>query len=477
MKACVKCTSTGRKCDGYSEPNRAGREAAPKIMMIVTDLERAACDQSTGYALRFFYEASAPGLTNYSSNQFWSRVVLQACLVEPCIRDLAIAAASLERSVRDTSVQDSSIDEHSFMMHYGRALKELSNHKDIGVILIGCLLLVLCEDLQDNPYGAMIHINAGRRLLSQHADRIDQQLLTDLGAIFRSLVIHSPELATEIIRIQQLVNKGTRFSSRLPYLSGSRELSSGFRSVQEAADTLLDLRPCTIQARQYPRPLTRFHSVPGITLKLNDWLERFNYFTYFLNEQDQASMKVVIHSLRVYHLMLEISSRCPSSDEETAYDVYANNLEGLAKRLSILSELGATHVQSILFFVACKYRDVADRRRCINLLRYQSYGPEGHLLADVAEKIAEMEELGLHRPVTCEDIPNTSRVRPHKIARENQLTHERILIVSFFQNNGESTERSIPLPPRTIVDQAAHDLEWENRTLQRAIDLYMTVPI
>jgi len=122
---------------------------------------------------------------------------------------------------------------------------------------------------------------------------------------------------------------------------------------------------------------------------------------------------MIIHGVRAYHLILNICSRCAPFNDESLWDLFQHDLEGLVKKLSILSDCGTRNIATLLFLVACKYRDVAGRRRVIDLLRYDANGSEGAFLADVAERIVYAEEGGLAHPVTCEDIPANVRVRPH----------------------------------------------------------------
>ena len=382
-------------------------------MMIVTDYDRSFCDQTTGYALRYFCEVSAPVLVNYSTRSFWNEYVLQACYAEPCVKDLVIATVCLERSLGKCGSRAlPTVAQAEFGKHYGRALKQLSHHHDAGVVLIGCLLLVLCEDLLKNPYGAIMHINAGRKLLAERYHKIDRHLSRDMEVIFKELVLHSPELTSDIVRIQCIFRGVSGVSPKVLYSLDNSCLDGGFTSMEHAMSDLEHLRPLCIAKLGAPRPLTRFHVVSGVTDKLNAWLRRFNSFTASMDDDQQMCQRMVIHGIRAYHLVLNISSRCTTFDDESLFDLYSHDLEGLVKKLSILSDCGAPNIVTLLFFIACKFRDVAARRRAICLLRYEANGAEGNFLANIAEQIVQAEEDGLADPVTCEDIPPSARIRP-----------------------------------------------------------------
>ncbi|KAK5094746.1 hypothetical protein LTR70_003864 [Exophiala xenobiotica] len=382
--------------------------------MIVNDYDRAFCDQTTGYALRYFCEVAAPALVNYSTRAFWNGFVLQACYAEACIRDLVIAIVCLERSGgTPKSHLVSTTNQSGFRNHYGRALKQLSQHHDVGIVLISSLLLVLCEDLAKNPYGALMHITSGRRLMTQASSGIDRHLLSDLNVIFKELLVYSPELVSDISRIPCIFRGVSGVSPKVLYSTENSCLDGGFVSMQQALSELQSLRPLCIAKRSSPRPLSRFHIVSGITERLNAWLRRFNAFTASMTDGRQMEQRMIIHGVRAYHLILNICSRCAPFNDESLWDLFQHDLEGLVKKLSILSDCGTRNIATLLFLVACKYRDVAGRRRVIDLLRYDANGSEGTFLADVAERIVYAEEGGLAHPVTCEDIPANARVRPH----------------------------------------------------------------
>lgn len=303
------------------------------------------------------------------------------------------------------------------MTYYGKALKQLSTSQDFSIILIGCLMLVLLEDLRRNPYAALIHIRAGRQLLANSTSiTLDRYLFNELQAVFHALCEHQPELAANDVRISRVYGGDGEARppphSRITLVDG---LSASFESLHHASQTLQSIRRICVSSQPYPQPLSRFHVIPGLTERLNDWLERFNVFTSCLSDRQQLANNVKIHTLRAFHLILRISSCCRSINSETCYDYYAQDLEGLVKKFSIMSNLGSSNMATLIFFVACKYRDVAGRRRAIDLLRNESNGWKGAFLADVAEVVVHLEEQGIDDAVTHGDIPEHRRVRPNTI--------------------------------------------------------------
>lgn len=456
--ACKKCTSTGRHCDGYPEIYATKKvKPQPMIMMIVTDFERATYDPTINMHLQYFFHVSAPTLTNHRTSAFWNTTVLQACQQVRCIRDLAIAVASLERFLRCSANAD--IDRNDTEVHlvyYSKALQQLSANQDMSVILVGCLMLVLLEDLRRNPYAALVHVRAGRQLLiTKHNTGIDPCLFDNLQAVFTALYEHQPELAANDVRVGCIYKQDDKPRPR-PYPSGLsvNNSSTGFGSLEHAWRTLQSLRHRCVTPQPYDRPLSRFHVIPGLTEELNDWLEQFNVFTSQLSHQQQGAYKSDIHGLRAYHLILKIASCCTTQDKETWYDYHDQDFEGLVKKFAIMCSMGRTNLAPLIFFVACKYRDVAGRRRAIDLLRYRVNDWTGALLADVAEMVVQLEEGGLDDPVTSGDIPERCRVRPKAIIPAPHSVGQAALCVLCAPFNAHSQVLAVDMAASTsrLVD-------------------------
>lgn len=386
--------------------------------MIITDFERFTHDPIINTHMQYFFQVSAPALRNHRTAVFWNTTVLQACQQVPSLRHLAVSVASLERFQRENpDIVVRPEDNELHMVHYNKALKLMSGSRDVGEMLIGCLMLVLLEDLRRAPYTALLHIKAGRQVLDdKNIAFCDRYLFETLNALFKSLFDHQSELAATYIRVNYLYKRYHEPRPRPYALCAVADTPpTAFESLAQAFQALARLRDQCVKPRQFARPLSRFNIVPGVTQELNDWLENFNTFHSCLNYEQQDIHKCEIHALRAYHLILKIVSCSTAQDRETCYDYFDQDLAGLVQKFAILCELGLVDLSPLLFFVACKYRDVAGRRRVIQLLRYRVNGWEGSFLADVAEAIVETEEDGLDRPVTFADIPESSRVKPKAV--------------------------------------------------------------
>lgn len=169
---CRRCTSTGRKCDGYAPPKAStraqprGMQMAPVLSMSTAGrgfLPTSECVFMSRRSFHMFNELYAPMICGYGTAGFWTSVVPQASQVHESIKHLVIAASNA------TCRQLSGLDCHSvaFLTHYGRALKLLGDaRQDVVTVAISCVLIAFCEELHDRRSEAQRHIQAGQRMLS-----------------------------------------------------------------------------------------------------------------------------------------------------------------------------------------------------------------------------------------------------------------------------------------------------------------------
>lgn len=437
------------------------------VMMIVTDFERATYDPSTNIHLQYFFHVSAPALRNHRTERFWNTTVLQACQQNPCVRYLAVVVASLERTARTSKdSHDTHEDNEIQMIQYNTALNLMSTEKDVGVILIGCLMLVLLEDLRRAPFAALVHLRAGIKLLNDTPQiYMDRHLCAQLRSVFFALFQNQSELAATYIRIDSVYKQN---AEKWPMCPGpGLDMNSPSRviaSLQHASDILESVRQSCVSSQPNTRPLSRFNVVPGVTEVLNDWLEDFNVFHSHLTHQQQELYKSDIHALRAYHLILKIASCAAAQNDESWYDYYDQDFDGLVKKFAIMCDLGCINLSPLLFFVACKYRDVAGRRRAIELLSYRVNGWGGTFLADIARKVVHLEEKGLDNPIASADIPESNRVRPKAILPASHSTSQTAL--SVLRSPFDLHARSLAVGLSASIDNV--DITSKNLVCVRA---------
>ncbi|KAF7554928.1 hypothetical protein G7Z17_g2552 [Cylindrodendrum hubeiense] len=202
--SCKRCTSSGRKCDGYPvpKPKTQAHESIAVVVMGPAGMPCATrggggCAAKSRTSLEMFSERYAPMLCGYGTPGFWHSVVLRACVANEGIKHLVIAASNLHM-VSQLDLQASNLP---FLAHYGRALQVLSRAQDsdVVVILVACVLLTVCDDLQ-NRGTAQHHILAGQRILRAQNDLAlrpwtNSGMLEEIVSTFSRLSAPRPAMA------------------------------------------------------------------------------------------------------------------------------------------------------------------------------------------------------------------------------------------------------------------------------------------
>ena len=160
---CRKCTSTGRKCDGYpvietpsgpsiSTPDSEAlvqlQPCAPPLEFVGSEKERR--------SFHFFRTTTASQLSGFCGDGFWDTLILQASHHEPGIRHAVIALGSLhERFIKHNGLTSRSdrllyLDEFA-LQQYSLAIRCLFDQFSrldkpaVDVCLVSCVLFACFE--------------------------------------------------------------------------------------------------------------------------------------------------------------------------------------------------------------------------------------------------------------------------------------------------------------------------------------------
>lgn len=190
---CVKCTSTGRSCDGY-EPGRSplrhavtqkvilpssGRQTEPYSppfgngtpISYLTDFERRAFD--------FFVKETAHPLEIISPSKNWVQLALQISQEEPTVLQALVAVGSVHSiQIQVTHhtlkrIAAAAEQEDAVLEQYCKATSALQRYinyafergANLEPILLCCILFVVFEVFRGNGTLALSHLRHGQRAM------------------------------------------------------------------------------------------------------------------------------------------------------------------------------------------------------------------------------------------------------------------------------------------------------------------------
>ena len=145
---CRRCTSTGRRCDGYLTPASSSNNSSPLQKIIHSPDPQPLESKLEGRCFDFFCKRTVVVFSGIFDPTFWTRLVLQATHHEPAIRHAAIALGALHESSEVGSRVKPSI---FAMEQYGKAIRYLvkpireKQKQAADVALMTCVLFVCFE--------------------------------------------------------------------------------------------------------------------------------------------------------------------------------------------------------------------------------------------------------------------------------------------------------------------------------------------
>ncbi|KAK1149810.1 hypothetical protein N8T08_003361 [Aspergillus melleus] len=246
---CTRCTSTGRKCDGYQErttPSLTSRSSTATPRTIVQALSGLPSNIFTSdqerRSFQFFLAKTAPQLAGDFECAFWERLLLQSVYHEPAIRHVTVALGSLHEHFGTSGTLGT--DSVFAMNQYVRAmgcLRSVSGAvQPLDVCLISSVLFTCFEAMRGHYGSAITHILGGLKILSEL--RVNSSSTSSLS-VGRTPYVPLAILSGVFARLQAQamvsVQQSTAATSNLwPELAINLEQPSVFNSLAEAREML-----------------------------------------------------------------------------------------------------------------------------------------------------------------------------------------------------------------------------------------------
>ncbi|KAI1309181.1 hypothetical protein F5Y03DRAFT_74134 [Xylaria venustula] len=160
---CKRCTTTGRKCDGYGPPPTSSALTWHRPRHLFPNVH----DTSERRCLQYFIEVAAPVLSGPLDPYFWTHLVLQFSQMEPAVRHSVVAVSSLYEQVHHHHMILPQSDDSLVLSHYNAAIRHLKTVKSESLVLLVCILFVCIEFLRGNQDAATEHSHHGISILKR----------------------------------------------------------------------------------------------------------------------------------------------------------------------------------------------------------------------------------------------------------------------------------------------------------------------
>jgi hypothetical protein len=486
---CLKCTSTGRKCDGYEtfeappvKPPEIPRHKYPNSIAKLPSHFRG--DEQERRSFQFFYERTISEISGYFPSDFWTTLILPASHTDPAILHAAIALGSIHemhesgdvaypKNEKDSGSQFALQQSNKAIRHLTQSMSGFAPGSG-EIILMSCILFVFLETFQRNHRAALSHLECGLKILGSW-------LREDSQPIFREDCVSKPDVAFiedklvpmfTLLDVQASGYITTRAVHRdlLSKAAGTSDepvtIPHRFLSLEEANHSLHNLFHWmmhftqTAQMHLSPTPGDPVPNLPESLLGkflvaqkknnslLNQWLDALNVFLRDPKTKLEAKELRGVIVLKIKHLDSIILNGACLAFHEMEFDNFLLDFERMAKLAeSLVKHRGQSatspgktsfsfdlNILAPLYHTVCRCRDPFLRRKALALLYEISPRREGVWDSEVLIAISkwamlkEEEELG--DVLGAEDVPASERIR---IIDKTLQWGERKCVVKYCQ--------------------------------------------
>ena len=199
---CHRCTSTGRKCEGYAPELPLGlRLSRPAY------LQSGPSDPRERRALQFFCEAAGPYLSGPLDSYFWTHLVMQFSYFEPAVRHSLVSISALHEQIQHHSQSRPLLrDSLTALIHYNAAIREVRALDNEPLVVLVCVLFICIEFLQGNRKAALEHCRHGIMLLRRVEDNYPwaREYLTPIFRRLSNLPVYFGEVSMPFSEMAEL---------------------------------------------------------------------------------------------------------------------------------------------------------------------------------------------------------------------------------------------------------------------------------
>lgn len=427
--ACLKCTSTGRKCDGYAHcfgsdihsnssltmvANKAASLIEVDALVPLRDVQLPATLPFFGWSIgnrakrsfHHYIHRSAKDLTGPLPSQIWHASVLRLCASSSAIQHAVVALSEFHERFCSPTTAATSLE--ACYEHYHQAVRSINrlltaqdstSTRLIQETLVACAIFICIEVLVNNDIAALTHLEGGLGIIRHVAKcktspggsaQLDDQM-ADLAGLFTRLDLQALNFVGSRAS-QEPVQSSTSFPN-LPSFSLYRCIRNAQHFMRSSAKTSkYSLEAPSIVIRE------REHHLSALEL----WYQGFKSQCSDLPvAENAANLLIAYHTSR-------IKLRVCLEPWETAYDTCFADFRAIVAAAECImasripsfltnSEKYFTLESSIiepLYFTALKCRDPFLRRQALSLLRRSGKEGvwDGLAMAEIANFVIELED-------------------------------------------------------------------------------------
>lgn len=350
-----RCTSMGRKCDGYAQDASSQILVPSQSSSILSTVPVLSGLGDSVLYLEFYHHCAGPTLASNFDREFWSRIVLQMGQLEPAIRHAVIALGYLVKKEPGSLKHARSVamTDKTLLLYYNRAVRHLVDRMaessySVEVGLVACLLFICIEFLRGDYYAALTHLHSGLKIIAEWRRRPHNALQGSSPSPSSSIVIGEKVVGPRMISDNivpmfiRAMATGLMFGAPFePLLENfaprpQKLQSRPFASVLEAQSAIYELRNATVILIS-----VIFRKLSLGTQPTTTDLQNYDHLlgchdSWFRNlqilERDgklSSEDNIVASSLKVSHYVTYIALAGAIDIHQTSFDVHISGFKAI----------------------------------------------------------------------------------------------------------------------------------------------------
>ncbi|KAE8329421.1 hypothetical protein BDV39DRAFT_171844 [Aspergillus sergii] len=477
---CVRCTSTGRKCE-YAGTSAGTFSSTPSTISIqdypLSSLPNTVWRERRAFA--YYFQQAALSIGGGLDVDFWRTIVPQVCRSEPGVWDAIIALSDLFESPGEHALPPNQ-KHRDALGWYSRSVSAIRQRierggMDIFVGLISCILFISIEAIQGNEQEALQLYSQGVHLIRTLRSQIACGVVstTHASLLEDAIVPIFVRLGTVALTIAHLPVSGLLLDNdpvpvqEFVSLKSAREAIARLSTeIQLFERTCIEYRHESRASYMHPEFVDR---QKVLSAKLKNWHTAFTILIQGLHTKDGLSPQQIGTGallLTHYEMSFVILATCISSSH-MIYDAYIPNFQNIVEQAEItinaLARSDGTQppftfeisVGFPLWFTCLRCREPKIRRMALALFRR---GPQAQAffnsagVAVLGERVILLEEAlairanqGKTQPLTHDSLETAIDNHAYSLGHSSDVSSVDSSCSPFPQDS-ELAAPSYPVP-------------------------------
>ncbi|KAF4952235.1 hypothetical protein FSARC_12700 [Fusarium sarcochroum] len=472
--ACTRCTSTGRKCDGYqSNTPSPPRSSSQSVISSPASVVSTYTTGPEARSFQFFIEKTLVNFQTFFPDDLWNTRVLQVAQSADCIKH-AVVALAYYHELYLSHQQWQQLESVPALKHYNLAIKELlapspETLSQGHILVLSCLIFICIELLQGKTDSAINLFKYGCQMIQQFRQasvstrKHGASRYSDAEATLRLAEACFKRIAAQLLMLMGDVDPDLWLSFDTTFNDKLILEENSFASLADAREALV---PILVEQASPGLKGKPTRDIMAHAAEIEQWGRSFDALMseYNRNKEqlsDAENRAVALLQLHRRYLEVNVAKYVHGQGDPCFWDRFTTEFDEIVSYAVTAAGLDKDYTQrnwstdssskayfhvdigfsSVLVSIIARCRDPFVRRRAIAVMladRVQEGVFNGSQSARVAARVMELEEGRSGKEVTCSsDIPEGARVRTirvHLMGPENKMAR---IVYGFDKGNWE----------------------------------------